>query len=103
MSLANADTADLIPLNQALRNEIPGNPSISTVWRWATRGLAPAVDGEPRIKLEVLYCGNRPYTTEQAIREFLQRVTAARLARIATRRPSQTDVTEDELRAAGLV
>ena len=63
MVIANAETKDLIPLNQAILNEIPGTPSISTVWRWITRGLAPASDGEPRIKLAVLYAGNKPFTS----------------------------------------
>ena len=40
MSIANAETKDLIPLNLAIRTEIPGAPSITTTWRW----VAPLPD-----------------------------------------------------------
>jgi hypothetical protein len=103
MPIANAPTDDLMPLNQAIRQEIPGHMAPSTPWRWATRGLAPATDGEPRIKLEVLYVGNRPHTTKQAIREFLQRATAARLARMEGRQQRCADVSDADLDAAGLI
>ncbi len=103
MSIANAETKDLIPLNQAVRTEIPGAPSISTTWRWITRGLAPAVDSEPRIKLAVLYVGNKPFTTRNAIREFIDRATQARMARMArTQQLRADDVTQGELQAVGL-
>lgn len=103
MNIANADTGDLIPLNRAVRQEIPGNPSVSTVWRWATKGLLGETDEAPRIKLEVLYSGSRPYTTRQAIREFLQRATAARLARIERTQQGVSDPTDAELAAHGLL
>ena len=103
MSIADAETKDLIPLNQAIRAEIPGTPSISTTWRWITRGLAPADDGEPRIKLAVLYVGNKPFTTRKAIRDFIERATESRLARMARTQQRATDVTDDELAAAGLI
>ena len=102
MSIADAETKDLIPLNQAVRTEIPGAPSISTTWRWITRGLAPAVDGEPRIKLAVLYVGNKPFTTRIAIREFCDRATQARLERMARRQQRANDVTDDEFESVGL-
>ncbi len=102
MNIANAETNDLIPLNQAVRTEIPGKTSISTAWRWVTRGLVPANDGEPRIKLAVLYVGNKPYTTRTAIRDFIDRSTQARLARIARTQQRADDVTDDELQSVGL-
>lgn len=103
MTIANALTDDLISLNQAARHEIPGTPSVSTVWRWTTKGFAPAIDGEPRIKLEVLYVGSRPHTTKIAIREFLERATAARLARIERTQQRCADVSDTELLEAGLL
>ena len=102
MSIADAETKDLIPLNQAIRTEIPGEPSVSTAWRWITRGLAPADDGEPRIKLAVLYVGNKPFTTRNAIREFIDRATQARLARMARTQQRADDVTDDEFESVGL-
>lgn len=103
MSIANAETKDLIPLNQAIRTEIPGEPSLSTAWRWVTRGLAPANDSEPRIKLAVLYVGNKPFTTRIAIREFIDRATQARLERMARTQQQAGDVTVSELKAVGLI
>ena len=102
MSIADAETKDLIPLNQAVRTEIPGEPSVSTAWRWVTRGLAPADDGEPRIKLAVLYVGNKAYTTRNAIRDFIDKATQARLTRMARTQQRADDVTDDELEAVGL-
>ena len=103
MSLESTNPSDLIPLRKAIQTEIPSAVAISTVWRWATKGLAPARDGEPRIKLEVIYVGNRPHTTRQAIRDFLNRATEARLARIDSKQQRGHDVTDAELSEAGLL
>lgn len=103
MPIANAETRDLIPLYQAVRSEISGEPSTPTVWRWVTRGLAPANDGESRIKLEVLYIGSRPHTTRAAIREFIDRATQARLQCQERSQQRHVDVSEAELEAAGLI
>ena len=102
MSIEFTETRDLIPLNEAVRTEIPGSPSISTAWRWITRGLAPAHDGEPRIKLAILYAGNKPFTTRNAIREFIERATKARLARMARTQKRASDATAAELASVGL-
>ena len=102
MSIANAETKDLIPLNQAVRTEIPGEPSVSTAWRWVNRGLAPENSGEPRIKLAVLYVGNKAYTTRNSIRDFIDKATQARLARMERTQQRAADVTTDELEAVGL-
>ena len=103
MSVADADTSELLPLKRAIQQEIPIAVAISTVWRWATKGLLPGKDGEPRIKLEVLYVGNRPHTTRQAVRDFLSRATQARLARIESNQQRCHDVSDAELAAAGLL
>ena len=103
MPIANAETKDLIPLYQAIRTELPSEPSPATVWRWVTRGLAPAHDRDLRIKLEVLYVGSRPYTTKAAIRDFIDRATQARLQRMERTQQRHVDVTEAELAAAGLI
>lgn len=102
MSICDAQAKDLIPLNQAIKTDIPGEPSAATVWRWAAKGLAPAAEGEPRIKLAILYVGNKPYTTRNAIRDFIDRATQARLARMARTQQRADDVTTDELEAVGL-
>lgn len=100
--MRNAKQTDhLIPLNQAIREEIPGEKNPSTTHRWITRGLA-GLNGE-RIRLQVWYAGRQPCTTRAAVRQFLTDVTAARLARLELSQQRDIDVTEAELTAAGLV
>ena len=103
MSLESTNPSDLIPLRKAIQTEIPTSVAISTIWRWATKGLAPATDGDPRIKLAVLYVGNRPHTTKAAIREFLELATKARLTRIELKQQRCREVTDAELADAGLL
>lgn len=106
MSQQNTDTRGLVPLSEAARTLFPGAPRPSTVWRWATRGLISADPADPRIKLEIVYCGKRPYTTALAVRSFLDAVTAARLARIEQMKgPNSRKCGEDdaELLANGLL
>ena len=98
-------TAELVSLNEARRNLIPRRPdgrsvSPSTVWRWIRRGLA-GKDGEP-IKLSVIYCGSRPHVTRNAIDDFFERVTEARLANQVRSTALATDATREELESAGL-
>jgi hypothetical protein len=103
MSFSDADSGELIPLSTAIQNEIPGNPSYSTAWRWIFRGLAPATPGEPRIKLAVVYVGSKPFTSRAFIKDFIARSTQARFARMASAQDAAADVTDDELAAAGLL
>ena len=102
MSVANAETCELIPLSKAIQHDIPGEPSYSTVWRWIVRGLAPAIPSEPRIKLAVQYVGAKPFTSRAYIRDFIDRSTQARLARLAHTQQRADDVTDDELQSVGL-
>lgn len=102
MPIANAETSELIPLSKAIQHDIPGEPSYSTVWRWIVRGLAPAIPGEPRIRLAVEYVGAKPFTSRAYIREFIDRSTQSRLARIERTQQRADDVTDEELEAVGL-
>ena len=72
----------------------------ATVWRWIRRGLE-GLDGE-RIRLEVSYVGNRPMVTENAIVDFFQAVTEAKLERHRRAEQLAAEVTPDELEAVGL-
>lgn len=89
--------ADLIPLN---RIPIPGNPNPSSRWRWATKGLSDGQGG--KIRLQVWYAANRPYTTAAAVSEFLQRCTAAQMARIDRRIQQAADIDRSQLQEVGL-
>jgi hypothetical protein len=103
MHTANANAAiddTLQPVLQAIRAETHGNVNPSTPWRWITKGIA-GLDGE-RIKLQVWYVGRSPHTTRSAVRQWLEAVTQARLARMARTQQRADDVTTDELEAVGL-
>jgi len=97
---ANAVPDGLQPLNEAIRNVIPGNINPSTSWRWITRGFA-GLNGE-RIRLQVWYVGRTPHTTQAAVRQWLADVTEARLTRMERTQQRAADVTDDELEAVGL-
>ena len=82
--------------------EVTGTePSPATTSRWRIDGIA-GPDGE-RIRLEFWCVGRKPYTTRNAVRKFLDAVTAARMARILRNLESAESVSDDELRAAGLL
>lgn len=49
---------------------VPGRPSYSTVWRWATKGTAGVV-------LETLCVGGQRFTNKAALQRFFERRTAA--------------------------
>jgi hypothetical protein len=101
MHSANAAPDDALqPLNEAIRQVIPGNVNPSTPWRWINWGIA-GLDGE-RIKLQVTYVGRAPHTTKTAVRQWLEAVTEARLARMARTQQRAADVTAAELEAVGL-
>ncbi len=55
---------DEIPF-EACGSFIPGNPSRATTYRWAFKGVRGG------IKLESFVCGNRRFTTRQAIDRFI--------------------------------
>ena len=86
--------SEMVPVNKA---DIPGNPAPNTRWRWIKKGL-PARDGH-RITLACWYVGSRPYTTNAAVREFLERCTAERSGPAVM----SDDVIDAELAACGLV
>ncbi len=97
---ANAAPERLQPLNEAIRDVIPGNINPAKAWRWITRGLA-GLNGD-RIKLQVWYVGRTPHTTRVSVCQFLEAVTEARLARMARTQQRADDVTAAELEAVGL-
>jgi hypothetical protein len=98
-------SAGLVDLTTARKVLIPRRPdgkpiNSSTLWRWIRKGLE-GLDGE-RIKLAVTYVGNRPMVTHNAVDDFFQAVTEAKLERHRRTEELAADVTEDELQAAGL-
>jgi hypothetical protein len=101
MHSANAVPDDTLqPLSEAIRQVIPGTLNPSTPWRWINRGIA-GLDGQ-RIRLQVTYVGRAPHTTKTAVRQWLEAVTEARLARMARTQQRAADVTSEELEAVGL-
>ena len=88
-----ADTSKLRSLNVA-RHTVPHDrkpPSTATLTRWHRRGVCG-------IKLAVLLTPNGTFTSEAAVREFLQQVDAARRSEFA----EKTSATPAQLATAGL-
>ena len=79
----------------------PDPPSSATLWRWVNRGVRGG------IKLEVLRAGAKVYTSEAAIRRFLERQTAAADGdtpdtRSPAKRKREISNAEQELADAGI-
>ena len=96
---------ELVSLDHARKKLIPRRPdgkpvNASTVWRWIRKGLE-GLDGQ-RIKLSVVYVGARPFVTQAAIDQFFQALTEARLERYRRADSLAADVSDEELKAAGL-
>ncbi len=68
MSDATAPS-DALSLSEAAK-AIPGRPHVSTLWRWATRGVRG-------VRLRTFVIGGRRFTDVAAIEEFIRRTTAA--------------------------
>ena len=79
---------------------IPGNPNPSTRWRFATKGVS-GVDGE-RIKLQCWYVSKRPFSTNDAVSDFLTRCTEVQEVKSQRRSVRTADVTSAEMAEVGL-
>jgi hypothetical protein len=78
--------------------DVPGTPHVSTLIRWALRGLKG-------IKLETVVVGGRRYTSVEAIRRFLARLNEPRSASRAPlpeRRQQEVERAERRLDAEGI-
>ena len=64
---------EVVPLSQS-KSKLPGNPSKSTVSRWAKKGVIGKKSGEV-IKLEIVYIGTTPYTSIEAFERWTERIT----------------------------
>lgn len=54
----------------AAANTLPRRPHVSTLWRWAQRGIRG-------IRLETILIGGRRYTSDEALDRFFTAATAA--------------------------
>lgn len=98
---SSASSDKLLPLKRAIYEVTGDEPSPAKSLRWTTRGLA-GIDGE-RIVLNVVPVGRKLFTTCNEVRSWLNAVTAARMARIQRTQATVESVSDDELRAAGLL
>ena len=63
----------VVPLSQS-KTKLPGNPSESSVRRWAKRGVKGKNSGTVH-KLEVCYIGSTMYTSIEASERWSERLT----------------------------
>lgn len=57
-------TEDVLSMSQAAK-ELPGRPHVSTLWRWANRGVRG-------VKLETVCIGDRIFTSRQSLTRFIE-------------------------------
>ncbi len=89
----------MLKISQAVR-ELPGRPSVATLWRWINCG----VRGQ---KLETVLIGGIRFTSREALQRFVEATTAAADGRPAPSRTSKQRAAaikraEKELDAAGI-
>jgi hypothetical protein len=102
----------LITLNDA-RKELPGNTGLSTLTRWALKGILIAetddIGNQNRLRLKTVVVRRVRYTTRQALAEFLTRMGELQAGggeprKTPERRQAVQDApTDDELRKYGLL
>ena len=63
----------IVPVSQS-KTKLPGNPSESSVRRWAKRGGKGKKSGEVH-KLEICYIGSTMYTSQEAYQRWSERLT----------------------------
>lgn len=68
------DTTKYITLNQAARLA-PSRPALSTLWRWARRGVLTRTN--KRVHLKHVRCGRHVYTTAADLEAFFREVAEA--------------------------
>lgn len=65
----DTETEILLTLTEAAKT-LPGRPSVTTLWRWRTRGVRG-------VRLDTCAVGGRRYTSREAIQRFIAATTAA--------------------------
>ena len=61
---------ETLRLLKDVANQLPNRPHVSTLWRWHKRGCRG-------IRLETVVIGGQRYTSDEALRRFVDRTTAA--------------------------
>ena len=64
---------NIVAVSQS-KTKLPGNPSESSVRRWAKRGVKGKKSGEVH-KLEICYMGSTMYTSQEAYERWSERLT----------------------------
>lgn len=79
---------------------LPGRPDVSSLWRWRKRGARGGV------KLETIACGERVYTSVEALQRFVAACTTSASSGTtpapSSRRAAEIDRAEREAAAAGI-
>lgn len=63
------ETERTISLTEAAKS-LPGRPHVSTLWRWVR-------EGRRGVRLETVAVGGRRFTSREALRRFVDRVSAS--------------------------
>jgi len=89
-------TEELLTLSAAA-SLLPGRPSISTMWRWRTKGARGR-------RLESVTLGGKVYTSAEALQRFAHHAGGAVTPTLRTSRQRERDIAraEQELNDAGI-
>jgi hypothetical protein len=81
--MINLSAEQLRPLTEACR-DVPGCPHVSTLTRWWRQGIKG-------VKLETVVVGGRRFTSVEAIRRFISRLSEPRPAGPSPRQEGRGD------------
>jgi hypothetical protein len=92
IDMKNEDVRDL---SYAASNWVPqGVHSISTLWRWANKGLMD--QSGTRIKLEVIRIGRKVMTSQKALQRFFERTNGLQIDEIESHKEPAVAYNGDE-------
>ena len=97
-NVAPTSTADVGLAAELFERVLGKRPSPEMLWRWRTRGIR-LPDGTV-VKLSCRRCGRRWFTTEAAVREFIDRQTRAHS--LSNEEAATNSDLVERLKAAGL-
>ncbi len=74
---------DLLPLAEAVEKVTGYRPNIVTVWRWSTKGCQG-------VRLQNTFIGAKRLTTVEWVKQFMDELAVAKLAKHTAAPPMQT-------------
>lgn len=96
--MIDINTESLVSMTEAAKDKSLGRPSVTTLWRWRTKGAGGR-------KLETVKIGGTVFTSREAIERFVQHGEDQKPAppmRTTKQRQRAIEAAERELEEAGI-